>query len=51
MAKPKVPNTIGDKQYADLQRRARAVEPQMFSRKAVDKRLASNKQRERRNAS
>lgn len=51
MAKPKVPNTIDDKKMADLQRRAQKVAPPMFSREATAKRLASNRQREKRHAS
>jgi hypothetical protein len=37
-------DTISDKQMADLQRRAQRANPQMFSRKAVQQRLASQKQ-------
>ena len=44
MPKPKVPNTISDSKYADLQRRARAVEPPMFSDKAIAKRKAASEQ-------
>lgn len=51
MAKPKVPNTISDARMADLRRRGEKAAPPMFSRKAVDRRLASNKQREKRSAS
>ena len=44
---PKVPNTISDKKYADLQRRARKTEEaqKMFSKKAIAQRKASEKQR------
>lgn len=38
-------NTITDKQYADLQRRARKAAPPMFDRKAVAGRKASEAQR------
>lgn len=40
-----VPNTINDKAYADLQRRAQKAAPPMFDSKAVKQRLASNAQR------
>jgi len=51
MGKPKVPNTISDKKYAELQQRAQKAAPSMFSREAVAKRKASSQQREKRNAS
>jgi hypothetical protein len=51
MAKPKVPNTISDKEWSALQRRAAKVEPPWTSRKAVTKRLASNLQRQKRGSS
>jgi len=43
MGKPKVPNTISDKKRAELNRRAQR-EP-LFSKKAVDRRKASEVQR------
>jgi endonuclease YncB( thermonuclease family) len=43
----KVPNTITDKQYADLQQRARKAAPPMFSKKAVQGRLASKAQQKK----
>jgi endonuclease YncB( thermonuclease family) len=43
----KVPNTISDKQYADLQKRARTAALPMFSKKAVQGRLASNAQQKK----
>jgi hypothetical protein len=42
---PDVPETISDKDMADLQRRAGKAAPPMFSRVAVDKRIASERQR------
>jgi hypothetical protein len=46
MGKPKVPNTVSDRKMADLRRKAeKASTGSMFSRKAVDQRLAGNKQR------
>lgn len=45
MAKqPKVPNTISDKQMADLKRRAEKAAPPMFSREATRHRLNSTAQ-------
>jgi hypothetical protein len=44
MGGSKVPNTISDKQMADLSRRAQKAAPPMFSRKAVAQRLNSNAQ-------
>jgi hypothetical protein len=41
---PSVPNTISDKQMADLSRRAQKSAPPMFSNKAVQQRLASTEQ-------
>jgi hypothetical protein len=47
MGKPKVPDTIGDKQMKDLRQRAeKANTESMFSNRNVARRLASNKQRE-----
>lgn len=43
----KVPNTIGDKQLADLQRRAQKASPPMFSREAVRQRLAQQAQQKK----
>jgi hypothetical protein len=42
-----VPNTISDKQMADLQRRAQKANPEMFSRDQVRKRLASQEQQKK----
>ena len=47
MAKPKVPNTISDRQMADLQRRARKAAPPMLSREAIARAKASKEQREK----
>jgi hypothetical protein len=42
-------NTIDDKKMADLQRRGRNADKESwFSKKAVDKRLASNAQHDKR---
>ena len=49
MTKP--PNTITDKQIADLQRRAQQANPQMFSDKAIRQRLASQAQQGKANQS
>jgi hypothetical protein len=38
-----VPNTISDKQWADLRRRAEKVAPGMFSREAIARRKASSR--------
>lgn len=43
----KVPNTISDKQMADLQRRAQKAAPPMFSKKAIKQRLNSSDQRKK----
>lgn len=51
MAKPKIPNTISDRQMADLQRRARKVAPPMLSREAIAQRKASALQRQKRGSS
>lgn len=49
---PKVPDTIGDKKMADLSRRARKADTEsMFSKRNVERRLASNKQHDKRNLS
>ena len=42
---PDVPETISDEDMTDLQRRAGKAAPPMFSRKAVDQRIASERQR------
>jgi len=42
-----VPDTIGKKKMDDLRRRAEKANPSMFSRKAVQQRVASNKQRDK----
>ena len=44
MSKPTTPNTITDKQMADLSRRAQKANPQMFTDKAIQQRLASQAQ-------
>ncbi len=44
-------NTIGDKQMADLRRRAEKVSPPMFSAEAVRRRLAAGKQQDKANQS
>jgi hypothetical protein len=41
----KVPDTIGKKKMDDLRRRAEKANPGMFTAKAVRQRVASNKQR------
>ncbi|WP_201752959.1 hypothetical protein [Micromonospora rubida] len=41
---PEVPNTITDRQYADLSRRAVAANPQMFTVAAIRQRKASAEQ-------
>ena len=51
MGKPKVPNTISDKKMADIQRRARDAQKDMFSRKAIAQRKASALQHKKRGAS
>ena len=48
---PQVPDTISDEEYASLQERGRKAAPPMFSREAVDRRLASNDQQEKRDLS
>jgi hypothetical protein len=48
---PKVPNTISDRRWANLQKRAQQAAPPMFSTKAVAARKASSKQLRRRGAS
>ena len=46
--KPKVPNTISDKKMANLQKRARAADKEsMFSKRNVDRRKASNDQKDK----
>lgn len=48
MGKPKVPNTISDKEMQKLQRRAQQAEKEsMFSKRNVGRRLASNEQRDK----
>lgn len=48
MGKPKVPETISDKQMAELQRRAeKANKESMFSKRNVAKRLAGNDQKKK----
>lgn len=48
----KPPNTISDKDMADLRRRAeKANTESMFSKRNVDRRLASNKQHDKRKQS
>ncbi len=42
--KTTVPNTITDRQYADLSRKAQKANPSMFSDKAIKARKASNAQ-------
>jgi hypothetical protein len=46
-----VPNTISDKQMADLSRRAEKVAPPMFSNEAVKKRIATGLQKNKANQS
>ena len=48
MARPEVPNTISNRQMADLQRRARKAAPPMLSKQATDKARASADQRRKR---
>jgi hypothetical protein len=43
--KTRVPNTISDKQMADLSRRAQKAQPSMFDPKTVKQRLNSKAQR------
>ncbi|MFF0720449.1 hypothetical protein [Micromonospora sp. NPDC003816] len=42
--KTSVPNTISDRQMADLSRRAQKANPQMFTDAAIKRRLASQGQ-------
>ncbi|WP_433530468.1 hypothetical protein ACQPYA_30710 [Micromonospora sp. CA-263727] len=42
--KPTVPNTISDRQMADLSRRAQQANPSMFTDAAIKRRLASQDQ-------
>jgi hypothetical protein len=44
-ARPTVPNTISDRQRAELARRAAQASPGLFDPKAVRQRLASERQR------
>ncbi|WP_435120754.1 hypothetical protein [Micromonospora tulbaghiae] len=44
MKKPAVPNTITDRQYADLSRRAQKANPSLFSDEAIRRRKASQAQ-------
>ncbi|MFY1582883.1 hypothetical protein ACN267_32185 [Micromonospora sp. WMMD734] len=44
MSKPTVPNTITDRQHAELARRAQKANPQMFTPEAIRQRLASQAQ-------
>lgn len=47
-----VPETISNEKYAKLQHRARKADTEsMFSRRNVERRLASNKQQEKRHLS
>lgn len=41
----RVPNTIGDRQMADLRRRAEKVAPPLFSDEATRRRLAASAQK------
>jgi hypothetical protein len=43
-----VPETIGDDEFADIQRRARQAAPPMFSRRAVEGRKRASAQLSRR---
>jgi hypothetical protein len=48
VSKPKVPDTISDKEMAELQRRAqKAQKESMFSKRNVAKRLANNDQKKK----
>jgi hypothetical protein len=47
----KPPNTISDKQMADLSRRAQKANPQMFSDAAVARRKADREQQRKANQS
>lgn len=49
---PKVPDTISDAEMASLSRRAqKASKESMFSKRAVERRLKSNEQQEKREQS
>jgi hypothetical protein len=49
---PKAESTISDKDWAELQRRARSADTEsMFSRRNVERRLASNEQQAKREQS
>ena len=50
MARP-VPNTITDKQWADIRRRAAKVAPPLFSAEATRGRLAASAQQRKANLS
>lgn len=41
----RIPNTVSDRQMAELRRKAEKAGPPMFSPEAVCKRLAANRQR------
>lgn len=41
----RVPNTVTDRQWADIRRRAEKVAPPMFSDEAVRRRVASSAQK------
>ena len=45
MSSKRVPNTITDRQMADLRRRAEKVAPPLFSNEAVRRRLAATAQK------
>ncbi len=51
MASPKTPNTISDKKWADLSRRAEKAAPHPFSSKAVAQRLATGAQQRKASSS
>lgn len=44
MSRPTVPNTITDRQHADLSRRARKAAPSLVDPKAIRQRKASSAQ-------
>lgn len=46
-SKPSVPNTITDRQMADLSRRAQKANPQMFTDEAIKRRKASAAQQKK----
>lgn len=47
-SKPKPPNTISDRQMADLRRRGQKVkENGLFTKKSIQRRLAANEQQKK----